>query len=71
MNNNTMELNLEEMELIDGGWNWRCAIAGGIFGAVGGAGLGGIMGGPIGAGIGAVVGGAVGAYGGGTCKRAK
>ena len=56
----TMELNLNEMEGINGGWNWAAAIVGGVSGAFAGAVLGAYAGGPIGAVIGGIAGGAVG-----------
>ena len=64
MNTNTMELNLDEMEMISAGWNWKSCIFWGTVGAVGGAGVGAQVGGIPGAVIGGVVGGAIGALGG-------
>ena len=33
-NNNTMELNLDEMSMVNGGWNWDRFSAGSFFGGV-------------------------------------
>ena len=38
MTNDMMELNLNEMEMVNGGWNWTASIVGGIFGGIGAAG---------------------------------
>ena len=40
MNTNMMELNLNEMEQVNGGWDWLKAAMGSIIGGVGGAGIG-------------------------------
>ena len=40
MNTNMMELNLNEMEQVNGGWDWLSAAMGSIIGGVGGAGIG-------------------------------
>lgn len=61
MNTNAMELNLNEMEMINGGWNWKECIFWGTVGTVAGAGVGAHVGGVPGAVIGGVVGGAIGA----------
>ena len=37
---NTMELSLDEMEAVSGGWDWLSAAMGSIIGGVGGAGIG-------------------------------
>ena len=66
MNNNMMELNMNEMELVNGGVNIFGAITGAVLGGLGGAALGGtfgsipgaVVGGVAGAVTGAVVGGA-------------
>ena len=57
MNTNTMELNLDEMEMVNGGWNWKESIFWGVVGGTAGAGVGGQIGGVPGA----IIGGAVGA----------
>lgn len=65
MNTNTMELNLDEMEMITGGDLWnrvKGAVAGAAIGCVGGTITGLIAAGPVGAAVGFVggtVGGAV------------
>ena len=58
---NLMELNPDQMEMINGGWNWKKALFGGAVGAVAGGMFGGHVGGVPGAVIGAAIGGAVGA----------
>jgi len=45
MNTNMTELNLNEMEIISGGWNWRKPVLWGVVGTVVGAGIGGQIGG--------------------------
>ena len=60
MNTNTMELNLNEMELVTGGRNWKEALFGGIVGGVAGAGIGANAAGIPGAVVGGVIGIAVG-----------
>ena len=40
MNTNTMELNMNEMEMVNGGWNWLSAAMGGLIGGTGGAAIG-------------------------------
>lgn len=60
MNTNTMELNLNEMEMISGGWNWKKSVLWGVFGTVVGASIGANIGGAAGAVFGGVVGGAAG-----------
>jgi len=51
MNTNTMELNLDEMEMVNGGWNWKnffeTAGVGGTIGALCGTVVG-IATGPVG-----------------------
>ncbi len=59
MMNTAMEMNLNEMEMISGGWNWAGCIAGGISGAIAGAFSGACAGGPVGAVIGGIAGGVV------------
>ena len=61
MNTNTMELNLDEMEMVNGGSLLRI-IKGITYGAVGGAAVGGCAGGPAGCVIGAVCGGIAGGF---------
>ena len=64
MNTNTMELNLNEMEMINAGWNWKESIFWGVVGGVAGAGVGAqvaglpgaVVGGAVGAGIGVLAG---------------
>ena len=53
MNTNMKELNLKELEMINGGWDWGKSVLWGIVGAV------------VGASIGAQIGGAPGAIAGG------
>lgn len=57
----TIELDLNEMEMINGGWNWKtgivCILTGGILGAT----AGGVIAGAPGAAIGGTVGAAWGA----------
>ena len=73
MNTNTMELSMEEMELINGGFDLWGAIKGALIGAgtgavggaIGGAIIGGGVGAIPGALAGALVGGAAGAVAGG------
>ena len=63
METDTMELNMNGMELANGGLNLAVGLIGFFFGATKGAaacGALGLMGGPIGAAIGAAVGGVVG-----------
>ena len=55
MNTSTMELNLNEMEMINGGWNWKKSVLWGVVGAVVGASIGA----QIGGGPGAVAGGII------------
>ena len=65
MNTNMKELNMNEMELVNGGWSWKnCgigAVAGAVLGAAGGA----LAGGWAGAAICGVAGAVVGAFSGG------
>ena len=60
MNTNVTELNLNEMEMISGGWNWKKSVLWGVFGTVVGASIGANIGGAAGAVFGGVVGGAAG-----------
>ena len=64
METNMMELNPDQMEMINGGWNWKKALFGGAVGAVAGGMIGAHVGAVPGAVIGAVIGGAVGVTGG-------
>ena len=73
MNTNMIELNMEEMEAVSGGWNWKKAFIGMGCGFVGGAATGALYGiccGPVGmavgAAVGAVGGAAIGTAAGGT-----
>ena len=59
MNNNMMELNLNEMEKVNGGFDWVKAVVWGTVGATVGASVGGIPGMVFGG----VVGGAIGVAG--------
>ncbi len=52
----TMELNLNEMEQVSGGWDWKRSCVGAALGVVGGAWIGGSIGGVPGAMIGGVIG---------------
>ena len=65
MNNNMMELNMNEMELVNGGVNIFGAITGAVLGGLGGAALGGTFGGIPGAVVGGVAGAVTGAAVGG------
>ena len=56
----TMELNLNEMEGINGGWDWKKSLIYGIGCGLAGAGVGGHLGGVPGAVAGAVIGAGVG-----------
>ena len=56
----TMELNLNEMEGINGGWNWKEGLFAAGLGAIIGATAGGSVGGLPGMIIGGVIGGAAG-----------
>ena len=60
MNTNTAELNLNELEMVTGGWNWKKSVLWGVFGTVVGASIGANIGGAAGAVFGGVVGGAAG-----------
>ena len=60
MNSSISELNLNEMEMINGGWNWKKCLFGGAVGAV----AGGAIGARVGAVPGAIIGGVIGATGG-------
>ena len=63
MNNNMMELNMNEMELVNGGFDWVKTVVWGAVGTVVGAGIGASVGGIPGMVVGGVVGGAVGVVG--------
>ena len=65
MNNDMMELNMNEMELVNGGCSIFGAITGAVIGGVGGAALGGTFGGIPGAVVGGIAGAATGAAVGG------
>ncbi len=56
MNSNMMELNMNEMELVNGGINIFGAVIGGVVGGLGGAALGGTFGGIPGAVVGGIAG---------------
>ena len=60
MNTNMKELNLNEMEMINGGWDWGKSVLWGIVGTVAGAAIGAQIGGAPGAVAGAVIGGGAG-----------
>ena len=60
MNTNMKELNLNEMEMINGGWDWGKSILWGIVGTIAGAAIGAQIGGAPGAVAGAVIGGGAG-----------
>ena len=47
MNTNTLELNPNEMEMINGGWNWKKSVLWGVFGTVIGASIGAQIGGAL------------------------
>jgi len=40
MNNNMMELTIDQMEMVNGGWDWMSAAMGALIGGTGGAGIG-------------------------------
>lgn len=60
METKMMELNLNEMEMINGGWNWKKSVLWGVFGTVIGASIGAQIGGAPGAVAGAIIGGGAG-----------
>ena len=60
MDTNTIELNLNEMEMINGGWKWKKSLLWGVFGTVIGASIGAQIGGAPGAVAGALIGGGAG-----------
>ena len=60
MNTNTMELNLNELVMVTGGWNWKKSLFWGVFGTVIGASIGDQIGGGAGAAAGAIIGGGAG-----------
>ena len=60
MNTNTLELNPNEMEMINGGWNWKKSVLWGVFGTVIGASIGAQIGGGCGAVAGGLIGGTAG-----------
>ena len=55
MDTNRMELNLNEMEMINGGWNWKKSVLWGALGTVVGASIGAQIGGGPGAAAGAII----------------
>ncbi len=57
---NTIELNLNEMEMINGGWKWKKSLFWGVFGTVIGASIGAQIGGGCGAVAGGLIGGTAG-----------
>ena len=63
MNNNMMELNMNEMEKVNGGFDWVKAVVWGPVGATVGAGVGASVGRIPGMVFGGVVGGAIGVAG--------
>ena len=65
MNSTMMELDMNEMELVDGGINLLKAITGAVVGGLGGAALGGTFGGIPGAVVGGIAGAITGAAVGG------
>ena len=60
MNTSTVELNLNELEMATGGWNWKQSVLWGVFGTVVGASIGAQIGGGPGAVAGAIIGGGAG-----------
>ena len=60
MNTSTVELNLNELEMVTGGWNWKKSVLWGVFGTVVGASIGAQIGGGPGAVAGAIIGGGAG-----------
>ena len=60
MNKNVKELNLNELEMINGGWNWKKSVLWGVFGTVVGASIGAQIGGAPGAVAGGLIGGGAG-----------
>ena len=60
MNTNMKELNLNEMEMIDGGWDWGKSVLWGIVRTVAGAAIGAQIGGSVGAAAGGLLGGTAG-----------
>ena len=60
MNTNMKELNLNEMEMISGGWNWKKSVLWGVLGTVIGASIGAEIGGGPGAVAGAIISGGAG-----------
>ena len=60
MNTSTVELNLNELEMVTGGWNWKKSVFWGVFGTVIGASIGAQIGGGPGAVAGAIIGGGAG-----------
>jgi len=55
MNTSTVELNLNELEMVTGGWNWKKSVLWGVLGTVVGASIGAQIGGGPGAVAGAVI----------------
>ena len=60
MKANLNELNLNEMEMINGGWNWGKSILWGVVGTIAGAAIGAQIGGGVGAAAGGLLGGTAG-----------
>jgi len=65
MNTNMNELTMDQMDMVNGGFDLIGCIKGAVIGGTGGAVAGGCLGGPAGAVLGGVMGGAVGAIVGG------
>ena len=61
MNTNMNELTMDQMDMVNGGFDLIGCIKGAVIGGIGGAVAGGCLGGPAGAVLGGVMGGAVGA----------
>ncbi|MCR4882102.1 MAG: hypothetical protein K6A68_00890 [Clostridiales bacterium] len=55
MNTSTVELNLNELEMVTGGWNWKKSVLWGVVGTIVGASIGAQIGGGPGAVAGAVI----------------
>ena len=60
MSTSTVELNLNELEMVTGGWNWKKSVLWGVFGTVVGASLGASIGGAPDAVAGGLIGGGAG-----------
>ena len=65
MNTNMNELTMDQMDMVNRGFDLIGCIKGAVIGGIGGAVAGGCLGGPAGAVLGGVMGGAVGAIVGG------